>query len=299
MGTRLIVLSFSWPGLDAQQHKGNNMKMKLVLMGCVLALVAGCKVAVILVEGGEVQSTASGTCMTDGSGEGKVCIHEVSSTSYSESFTAVPSVGWHFVKWNSGGGFLCADATAPTCDVSDVSLAGNPAAEAVVASEQTFYIMPMFEEGAWYPDYETSWSDATCVYGIYSNRPAFATNLECCDSAYAGQMSGACLMDAGAGWRPDASLPSAEGLCVFAVDPNSPGYATNLECCNNAYQDQTSGACLAAAGAAWSPNYEVSWSDATCVYGIYSDRPEYATNLECCNVAYAGQMSGACLADAQ
>ncbi|MFT4517917.1 MAG: hypothetical protein ACI9JM_000294 [Halioglobus sp.] len=196
MGMCLIVMSFSRPGLDAQQQKGNDMKMKLVLMGCVLALVAGCKVAVILVEGGHVSSTASVTCFPNGPGEGNVCIHEVSSTSYSESFTAVPSGGWHFVKWNSGGGFLCADSTAPTCDVSNVSLAGNPAAEAVVASEQTFYIMPVFEEGAWYPNYDVSWSDATCVYGIYSDRPAYATNLECCEVAYAGQMSGACLADA-------------------------------------------------------------------------------------------------------
>ena len=87
-------------------------------------------------------------------------------------------------------------SAAPTCDVSNVSLAGNPAAEAVVASELTLYIMPVFEEGAWYPDYEVPWSDATCVYGLYSDRPAYATDLECCNVAYQGQTSGACLTDA-------------------------------------------------------------------------------------------------------
>ena len=113
-----------------------------------LIALTGCKVAAILVEGGEVQSTASGTCQPAVPGTtGTVCIHEVADTSYSESFTAVPDAGWQFVKWNSGGGgFLCQNSTNPTCVVSNVGTEGNAVLEAIVASDATFYLMPVFAE---------------------------------------------------------------------------------------------------------------------------------------------------------
>jgi hypothetical protein len=114
-------------------------------LSALLIALTGCKVAAILVEGGEVQSTASGTCQPAVPGTtGTVCIHEVADTSYSESFTAVPDAGWQFVKWNSGGGgFLCQDSTNPTCVVSNVGTEGNAVLEAIVASDATFYLMPI------------------------------------------------------------------------------------------------------------------------------------------------------------
>ncbi|MFT4520644.1 MAG: hypothetical protein ACI9JM_003048 [Halioglobus sp.] len=66
----------------------------------MLSILAGCKIPVIEVESGEVQSD-SGT-YTPGLA-GTVCVHEVTDTSFSENFIAVQDSGWHFTGWNSGG----------------------------------------------------------------------------------------------------------------------------------------------------------------------------------------------------
>lgn len=107
----------------------------------LLVVLSGCRLAVIAVQGGEVQSIRSGTCLA-----GTVCVNEVTDTSYSESFTAVPDTGWNFVKWNPGENFLCEDSTNPVCAVSNTLVAGNPLAEAIVASDQTYFLMPVFVE---------------------------------------------------------------------------------------------------------------------------------------------------------
>ncbi len=113
-----------------------------LLAGVAIAvLVAGCKVAVIAVEGGEVKSVGSGTCR-----EGDICIVDVSDTSFSASFTAVPNSGWRFVRWNRGDGFFCGDSNDPTCVLSNVGTDGNAAIEAIIASAKTFYLMPVFEK---------------------------------------------------------------------------------------------------------------------------------------------------------
>lgn len=121
----------------------------------VLSLIlAGCKLAVIVVEGGEVQSTSSGTCSA-----GVVCINQINDTNYAETFTAIPSSGWRFVKWNSGGDFLCAESKNPECVLSNVELAGYEAAESIVASGATFFIMPVFSEILPRPDYDPGRTD--------------------------------------------------------------------------------------------------------------------------------------------
>jgi hypothetical protein len=113
--------------------------LKFLLLISIAAVMAGCKLAVIVVEGGEVQSIGSGTCL-----EGTICVHQVSDTNYTETFTAVPNSGWAFVKWNSGGGFFCQGSTDPICVISGEGAEENQAIEAIVESDETFYIMPMF-----------------------------------------------------------------------------------------------------------------------------------------------------------
>jgi len=111
------------------------------ILAVALILVSGCKLAVIVVDGGEVQSTFSGTCLA-----GTVCMHELVDTSYAESFTAVPDPGWAFVKWNAGGDFFCKDSTNATCVVSNVGTGSIAVVAETVASNKTFYIMPIFEQ---------------------------------------------------------------------------------------------------------------------------------------------------------
>ncbi len=120
---------------------------RLIALTVTLIALSGCKLAVIVVEGGEVQSTTSGTCQVAVPGiTGSACIHEVTDTNYTETFTAVPEAGWEFVKWNSGGDFFCADSTNPVCVLSNVGTAGNAGIEAIIASDKAYYIMPIFQQ---------------------------------------------------------------------------------------------------------------------------------------------------------
>jgi hypothetical protein len=113
--------------------------LKFLLLISIAAVMAGCKLAVIVVEGGEVQSIGSGTCL-----EGTICVHQVNDTNYTETFTAISNSGWVFEKWNSGDGFFCQNSPDSMCVVSAVGTEGNAAIEATIASDKTFYIMPVF-----------------------------------------------------------------------------------------------------------------------------------------------------------
>jgi hypothetical protein len=116
-----------------------------VVLISILAL-SGCKLAVIVVEGGEVQSTASGTCAVISPGiNGNVCIHEITDTSYNETFTAVAGTGFEFDRWSTGGDFFCADSTNPVCALSNGIGAGNPDIESIIASDKMYYLMPIFK----------------------------------------------------------------------------------------------------------------------------------------------------------
>ena len=119
-----------------------NQLLRILLLLSITALMAGCKLAVIVVEGGEVQSTGSGTCVASA-----ICIVDVVDPNFSETFTAVPNPGWRFVKWNKGGRMFCADSTELTCTLSLEGTAGNEAIEKILASDNTFYLMPIFARG--------------------------------------------------------------------------------------------------------------------------------------------------------
>jgi hypothetical protein len=156
---------------------------KVLVILFVTSLVAGCKVAVIVVEGGEVQSIGSGTCA-----EGTICIIEVNDTSFNEVFTAVPEVGWAFVKWNTGGYFFCGDSTDPKCVLSTVGADGKEGIESIIASDQTFYIMPIFTPVN---------SHIISVAGkewaqvdLFTNLPWYHMNSVCPDGVCAGILNG-------------------------------------------------------------------------------------------------------------
>lgn len=121
--------------------------LKFLLLISIAVLVVGCKIAVVVVEGGEVQSTASGTCMA-----GSNCIVKVLDTTFSETFKAVPNEGWYFHGWNSDKGFFCGGSTNRECELSfEWYDQESPAVEILVASSETFYLMPIFKEHPIYP----------------------------------------------------------------------------------------------------------------------------------------------------
>ena len=113
---------------------------KFLVFVFIVGVLASCKIAVIVVEGGQVQSTGSGTCVA-----GTICIIEVTDTNFSETFTAVPDKGWYFEKWNSGDGFICGGSSDLACFLSSEGASGNAALEALIASSDTFYLMPILK----------------------------------------------------------------------------------------------------------------------------------------------------------
>jgi hypothetical protein len=218
------------------------MSRILVTFLTVLAL-SGCKLAVIVVEGGEVQSTASGTCAAVSPGvSGNVCIHEITDTSYNETFTAVADTGFDFDRWSTGGDFFCADSTDPVCVLSNGIGAGNPGIESIIASDRTYYLMPIFKP--WLPITDFVVADglewAQPVLFIGASRAEIEAT--CSGGACAGSING---HDA-TGWvwatgaevaqmlyneygLGDGTLDSSvDGQCIemmeLFVSPLSPGY---------------------------------------------------------------------------
>ena len=143
---------------------------KLLLLGSIIASMIGCKLAVIVVEGGEVRSTGSGICVASA-----ICIVEVSDPGFSETFTASADDGWYFHKWSAGSNFFCTGSTNPRCILSFQGHEESKAVDNMVSSSETFYLMPVFrpyedvitvDGKQWLqPDRfkETSWAEINAV----------------------------------------------------------------------------------------------------------------------------------------
>lgn len=117
-----------------------NLIKHLLLIGMSSALT-GCYLEVIPTAGGDIQSLSGARDCVGGS----VCQFEVTDTNFNDSFTATAKPGYEFVRWQAGDGFQCADSTSPTCSLSNEGVEGHAGAEAVIASNQVFKIMPVFE----------------------------------------------------------------------------------------------------------------------------------------------------------
>lgn len=118
-----------------------------VLIALAILALSGCKLHVIALLGGEVRSTSSGTCP-----EQTNCVHDITDTSYTELFEAVPSVGYEFVKWHGDNAFLCKNSTNTVCPVDTTLLAGE-VPDAAIAAFSDVYIMPIFQALPFVGDY--------------------------------------------------------------------------------------------------------------------------------------------------
>lgn len=136
---------------------------KCLLLACLVSIVSGCKLAVIVVEGGSVFSLSG----TRDCAVGSICVFETTTTDFAETFYAVSQADWYFVRWNSGGDFFCQDAISQTCEINNTALAGFPVAEALIASSKTYYIQPVF----------APFEDTVVVNGTTWYQPALFTNL--------------------------------------------------------------------------------------------------------------------------
>jgi hypothetical protein len=103
------------------------------------ALVAGCKLNVIVPPGGNVESSKFQASDCAG---GNVCEIDITDPAYSDSFNALPNPGYEFVRWQKGTAFFCGDSTATLCEFS---LPGGALGAAAIALFETAYIMPVWK----------------------------------------------------------------------------------------------------------------------------------------------------------
>ena len=111
----------------------------LLLLLSMSVLVVRCKLAVIVVEDGEVRSDNSGDCEVN-----SVCLIQVTSSDFKDAFWPVQDAGWYVDSRVAGDGYLFGGSTYPTWALNLRARNGNKAIEEFVTWPTTFYLMPKF-----------------------------------------------------------------------------------------------------------------------------------------------------------
>jgi hypothetical protein len=94
----------------------------------------------LVVEGGDLGSQSGRFACA----QGDICIIEVNSTDFNDIFIADPGEGYVFSHWLSGENMLCGTTVGPRCTIDLRAFEGNELIEAFVASDITYYILPVF-----------------------------------------------------------------------------------------------------------------------------------------------------------
>lgn len=206
-------------------------KILFLMLAATLSL-SGCKLAVIMVEGGKFDSASN---FIDCNAKA-ICIYDIFTLSYNDTYTAVPDVGWKFVRWQDGKDFICGQESSPICELTLSPLFGNPLAQAILEEDNTHYVMPVFEQVPLYLE----------VDGKQWMQPKWFTNIEwvtisqlCPGGACAGSLNGVDLT----GWTW-ATPDDLNGLFNFYIGAATlgPGPSSYTE-----------------ADSAWAPNFLDTW----------------------------------------
>lgn len=113
---------------------------KILVTLALSVVITGCKLTVIVGEGGTVESAST----TRNCAAGSTCEFEVSEANFTETFTAVPLPGYKFKGWQSGAGFLCWNNKGPTCALSNTVFKDVPAIQSILKSDAVFSVRPVF-----------------------------------------------------------------------------------------------------------------------------------------------------------
>jgi hypothetical protein len=133
-----------WNAIQMDFLRGMTMTsrlLKTLVLFAVAALVAGCKLAVIVPSGGDVTS-GSGTRNCAG---GSLCEFNITEDNFDETFTASPRPGYVFTKWQKGDNFQCSDSTNPNCRISNAGVSVIDGVLGIIAGGKIYYAMPLFD----------------------------------------------------------------------------------------------------------------------------------------------------------
>lgn len=117
------------------------LTLKQVLALLLAISVSACKVQITVPEGGRVAS-ASGARDCEA---GDTCSFEVVDLFFEDTFLGEAGEGFAFAGWQRGNNSLCG-GSAKDCFLSTGGFSGNPALLAVLESDETFFLRPLFVE---------------------------------------------------------------------------------------------------------------------------------------------------------
>ena len=111
-----------------------------VLILAMAGLLTGCFIEIRVPEGGQVRNlSGSFSC-----GPEETCVIEVSDF-IDEAFIGVPAEGYVFTEWKSRKRGLCGGRAA-RCYLSTIGLDDNSFIQALLASDETFFLVPQFQQ---------------------------------------------------------------------------------------------------------------------------------------------------------
>ena len=119
-----------------------NKSRTLWLFGFALIcfLVAGCRIRIVVPEGGKVISeSGSYECLS-----GEVCKIDVSDIYFNETFVAVPDPHYTFIGWKQKEKALCGGSEEP-CHLITTEFLGNEVLMAFLESNEAFSLIPQFK----------------------------------------------------------------------------------------------------------------------------------------------------------
>lgn len=111
-----------------------------MLMALLISI--GCKIQITVPEGGNVTSDSGNY----GCSENDVCTIEVTDTSFSEFFRAVPNETWVVVGWKKGPYYFCGNRI-DYCPLSTRGFGSNDGLMEMLESDTVWYLEPKFEKG--------------------------------------------------------------------------------------------------------------------------------------------------------
>lgn len=115
---------------------------RIIVVFLALLAVAGCKVKIIVPDGGYV-TTSSRNHLCQSS---EACVIEVNTTGFDETFFAIANPGYFFRKWEKSELSLCGGGLK-SCRLLTTGFAGNQLLMELLESDTTFNLKPIFMLG--------------------------------------------------------------------------------------------------------------------------------------------------------
>ena len=117
------------------------LKLPYMILATGLAAISlqGCQLEIKVPNGGRVV-TEDGSFACEAN---QTCTIDVVDLFFNQTFIAEPEPGYSFTGWRRRDGYFCGGLTEP-CSLATAGFEDNDAGQAVLESDQTFFLQPRF-----------------------------------------------------------------------------------------------------------------------------------------------------------